>query len=71
MLQRLREACAGKMEKLSGMIEIDETFIGGKEANKHESKKLKMGRGAVGKAAVMGLRERGGRTVAMPVANTD
>jgi transposase-like protein len=71
MLQRLREACAGKMDKLSGIVEVDETFVGGKEANKHESKKLKMGRGAVGKKAVMGLRERGGRTLAMPIENTE
>ena len=65
MLQRLREACAGNNDKLSGLIEIDETFIGGKEANKHESKKLRMGRGAVGKIAVMGLRERGGHILAI------
>jgi transposase-like protein len=71
MLQRLREACAGKMDKLSGVVEVDECFVGGKEANKHESKKLKMGRGAVGKKAVMGLRERGGRTIAMTIENTD
>lgn len=71
MLQRLREACAGKMDKLSGLIEVDECFVGGKEANKHESKKLRMGRGAVGKTAVVGLRERGGRTIAFPVENTD
>ena len=71
MLQRLREACSGKMDKLSGLIEVDECFVGGKEANKHESKKLRMGRGAVGKTAVVGLRERGGRTIAFPVENTD
>jgi transposase-like protein len=71
VLQRLREACAGKMDKLSGIVEVDETFVGGKEGNKHESKKLKAGRGAVGKTAVMGLRERGGRTIAMKVENTD
>ena len=71
MLQRLREACSGKMDKLSGLIEVDECFVGGKEANKHESKKLRMGRGAVGKIAVVGLRERGGRTIAFPVENTD
>jgi transposase-like protein len=71
VLQRLREACGGKTEKLSGLVEADETFIGGKEANKHESKKLKKGRGAVGKAGVMGIRERGGRTIAMPVENID
>jgi transposase-like protein len=71
MLQRLREACSGKMDKLSGLIEVDECFVGGKEANKHESKKLRMGRGSVGKTAVVGLRERGGRTIAFPVENTD
>ena len=52
---------------LQGIIEIDETFVGGIETNKHESKKLKAGRGTVGKTAVLGMRERGGRTVAMPI----
>src|SRR5690348_8667951 len=71
MLQRLREACSGKIDKLSGLVEVDECFVGGKEANKHESKKLRAGRGSVGKTAVVGLRERGGRTIAFPVENTD
>jgi hypothetical protein len=71
LLQRLREACAGKLEKLQGMVEIDECFIGGKEAAKHEHKKLKTGRGTVGKTAVMGMRERGGRTIAMPIETAD
>jgi transposase-like protein len=71
VLHRLREACGGNFEKLQGIIEIDETFVGGKEANKHENKKLKIGRGTVGKTPVLGMRERGGRTVAMPIAGTD
>lgn len=45
MLHRLREACGPDLDKLRGVIEIDETYIGGVEANKHESKKLKLGRG--------------------------
>src|ERR1700674_262313 len=47
VLQRLREACGGDAIKLKGIVEVDETYIGGKEANKHESRKLKAGRGAV------------------------
>jgi transposase-like protein len=71
VLHRLREACGGRIEMLRGMIEIDETFIGGKESNKHEKDKLKAGRGSVGKAPVLGMRERGGRTLAMPIEVAD
>src|SRR3984893_1220042 len=71
MLHRIREAGGPDLKKLRGIIEIDETFVGGIEANKHEDKKLKAGRGTVGKTAVLGMRERGGRTVATPIANTD
>src|SRR5579864_7761098 len=72
VLHRLREACGGSdLSKLKGIIEIDETYIGGKETNKHQSKKLKAGRGAVGKTPVLGMRERGGRTVAMPIDHAD
>ncbi len=68
MLQRLREAMGeNDIDQLRGTVEIDECFVGGKEANKHESKKLRAGRGSVGKTAVLGMRERGGRTVAAPI----
>lgn len=70
VLHRLREACGGKLDKLRGMVEIDECFIGGKERNKHEHKKLKAGRGSVGKTAVIGMRSRDGKTIAMPLVDT-
>jgi transposase-like protein len=70
VLHRLREACGPKLTKLQGIVEIDETYVGGIEKNKHESKKLHAA-SRDGKTAVLGMRERGGRTVAMPIPYTD
>jgi len=47
------------------VIEIDETYVGGKEKNKHANKRLNAGRGAVGKAPVVSLVERNGNVRSM------
>src|ERR1017187_2700622 len=71
MLQRCRLAMQDELTggTLSGEVEIDETFIGGKARNMHKSRRLKQAQnssgsgmqGGAGKAIVMGMLERGGR----------
>jgi ISXO2-like transposase domain len=75
MAMRIREALADSpfADKLGGfnkVVEVDETYIGGKEANKHKSRRRTDGaRGPVGKAPVLSLVERDGAVRSQHVAN--
>ncbi|HYW74039.1 MAG TPA: IS1595 family transposase [Pyrinomonadaceae bacterium] len=63
LLHRIRLAMQAKsFEKLSGHVEVDETFIGGKARfmHKHDRERKIKGTGGMGKVAVMGLLERHG-----------
>jgi len=67
MLHRIREAWTNVTVELDGSVEIDEACIGGLERNRHEGKKRKAGRGGVGKARVVAMRERDTDTVVATV----
>ena len=69
---RIRKAWEVDSGLFGGPVEVDETWIGGKERNKHESKKQRAGRGPVGKTAVVGMKDREtGRVTATPIEHTD
>ena len=56
---RIRETWAGQQAApFVGPVEVDETFVGGLESNKHADRKLYAGGGTVGKTAVAGVRDR-------------
>jgi hypothetical protein len=66
MLQRIRLAMQDpNAAKLSGDVEVDETYIGGKARNMHKGRKARMlsgkGGGPVGKIGVQGMLQRDGQ----------
>jgi len=75
MEHRIRKACEmNEEEPLTGKVEVDSTYIGGKCKNMSNAKRKALedtGRGTVGKAAVVGIQERGGKVVAQHVEQED
>ncbi|MGH7988318.1 MAG: IS1595 family transposase [Candidatus Binataceae bacterium] len=71
MCHRLRAAMKNEEWPLSGKVEVDETYVGGKNANRPLSKRFDLGgRGAIGKTAVIGAIARKGNVVARVMENT-
>lgn len=68
VLQRIRETYSPTSEKFTNTVEIDETYIGGKETNKHSNNKAE--NPYIGtKTPVLGILERDGKVFAVPVKN--
>ncbi|MYA28821.1 MAG: IS1595 family transposase [Nitrospira sp. SB0672_bin_25] len=70
LLQRIREACQRDQFKLMGIVEVDEVYLGGKprpvpvvQAKNRNTR--------ADKQAVLGIRERQGATMTVPIARTD
>jgi transposase-like protein len=74
LCHRIRAAMAEVTpEPLSGTVEADETFLGGKAKNMHKSDRAERitGRGAAGKAVVLGVIQRGGQVRLRTANGTD
>ena len=70
MLHRLRKAAESSAGMFAGPVEVDETYVGGKRANMSNAKRAELadaGRGAVGKAAIVGIKDRETNQVAARV----
>jgi len=73
MCHRIRTALVEKdMDKLGGIVEVDETYVGGKDSNRHWDKRAHMrGRSVTEKTPVVGAVKRKGNVVARVLSSVD
>ena len=70
LTHRIRKAMEQDDMFVSGVVQVNEAWFGGKEGNKHADKKIKSGNWQDGKVPVMGFRDDSGRYVAFPIPDT-
>ena len=71
MLHRLRQAFEdANVDLFEGPVEVDETYLGGKRRNMPKAKRRELsGRGAVGKTAIVGARDRATKKIVAKVVH--